>query len=252
MHCQHSLAWFFPFVSAVTLAPGCKSVAEIDVECPQLCLAQPGPILPGLASFPSPDVDGAAYDAFTLATGAGLALPDAGPTLPDAGVFPSSMAWEATLRFNDVLAQLPSSAVDVSVDVRLTSVNLTSTTDLSFIHSMRVFLSRQQTGPGRASAASDLVMDAGSSGDVTSGSSGCRAAGSSILVATYDHEVGGPSGAIIALVNVAPDMNLFDCLKDAPAKFSVTMAFQPGSYPATDAPLSLSTCMGAQSHVSYP
>jgi hypothetical protein len=244
MHYQRSLAWLFPFFGAVAIAAGCKSVVEIDVDCPKLCLASAGPTLPGLASLTSPNVDGAAYAPLALDAGAGLAL-------PDAGILQGSVTWEATMKFNDVLAQLPSAAVDVSVDVRLTSVSLTSTIDLSFIKSMRVSLSREQDALGRGSTTRDQVADAGG-GDAVAGDSGCREAGSSILVASYDNLAGGTSGAIIDLVNVVPEMNLFDCIKDTPAKFSVTMAFQAGSYPATDAPLPLSTCIGAQSHVSYP
>ena len=224
MHNQRSMAWFLPFFGAVAIAPGCKSVAEIDVDCPKLCLAAAGKPLPGLATFTSLIPDGAVYAPFSLDAGAGL-------TLPDAGILPSSTTWEAIMKFNDVLAQLPNAAVHMSVDVRLTSVNLTSTTDLSFIKSMFVFLSREQNGLGIA---------------------GCRTLGSSVLVARYDNEAGGASGAVIDLVNVAPEMNLFDCIKDTPAKFSVTMAFNAGSYPTTEVPLTLSTCIGAQSHVSYP
>ena len=244
MHNQRSMAWFLPFFGAVAIAPGCKSVAEIDVDCPKLCLAAAGKPLPGLATFTSLIPDGAVYAPFSLDAGAGL-------TLPDAGILPSSTTWEAIMKFNDVLAQLPNAAVHMSADVRLTSVNLTSTTDLSFIKSMFVFLSREQNGLGSGSAATNLV-DAGSGGDVVAGIADCRTLGSSVLVARYDNEAGGASGAVIDLVNVAPEMNLFDCMKDTPAKFSVTMAFHAGSYPATDVPLTLSTCIGAQSHVSYP
>ena len=245
MHYQRSIARFVPFFGAVAIATGCTSVAEIDVDCPKLCLAAAGPTLPGLASFTSSIPDGAAYGPFSMDAGTGFAL-------PDAGILPSSTTWEAIMKFNDVLAQLPTAAVSMSVDVRLTSVSLTSTTDLSFIQSMRVFLSREQDALGRASTTSDQVADAGSGDDVAAGVSGCKAVGSSLLVASYDNLTGGTSGAIIDLVNVAPQMNLFDCIKDTPAKFSVKMAFQGGSYPASEVPLTLSTCVGAKSHVSYP
>ena len=245
MHCQRSIAGLFPFFGAIAIVLGCKSVAEIDVDCPKLCLASAGPTLPSPASFTASNLDAATFSPFVLDSGAGLAL-------PDAGILPSSITWEATMKFNEVLAQLPSAAIKVSVDVRLTSVSLTSTTDLSFIKSMRVFLSREQDALGRGRTASNEVVDAGSGGGLAAGVSGCQAVGSSILVAKYDNEAGEPSGAIIDLLNVAPEMNLFDCIKDTPAIFSVTMVFQPGSYPATDAPLTLSTCIGAQSHVNYP
>jgi hypothetical protein len=168
---------------------------------------------------------------------------DAGtePALPSAGLFPNSITWDATVRFNEVLGQLPSAEVDLSVDVRLTSLNVASTTDLSFTDSIRVFLSRQED------------LDGGTARQVGNNAvAACTVAGSSMLVATYDRPGDGPSGPAVTLVNLVSDMNLFECLRDAPAIFSVTMGFRPGWYPAIDAPLSLATCVSAQSHASYP
>jgi hypothetical protein len=229
-----SIALLFPFFATALIAAGCNPAIEIDVDCPRLCLAAPGPTLPGLGSLTPSGIDAAAYDLSAFDAGAEAAL-------PETGISSGSVTWSAIMRFNDVLGQLPGAAVDLSLDVRLTTVNLASTTDLSFTDSIRVLLSRQENldgGTGRQGG--------------NPGTSACRIAGSSMLVATYDRQTDEPSGNAITLVNLVSDMNLFECMKDTPAIFWVTMAFRPGSYPALDAPLTLSTCVSATSHVSYP
>jgi hypothetical protein len=178
---------------------------------------------------------------------------DAGelPSAADPGLLQNAITWSSAMRFNEVLRQLPNAAIDTSLDVRLGSINVASTTGLSFVDSVRVSLSRDWK-PLSGDHAATAEADAGAAEAVAIGGPGCNTAGSRFLVARYDRETDGISGNTIALVNLAAEMNLFDCMKDAPALFSVSMAFQPGSYPDVDAPLTLSTCVGAQGHASYP
>jgi hypothetical protein len=53
-------------------------------------------------------------------------------------------------------------------------------------------------------------------------------------------------------VNLVPEVNLFTCLKTAPADFVVAMQMEPLAYPMGDVPLTLSTCVGARTTASYP
>ena len=211
---------------------GCESAIEVDIDCRNLCLAAPGPTLPGLSSLLPPVFVPSADGSYSLDAGQSLA---ALPTL-DASAIPSSIDWTASFEFNEVIAQLPSSAVSVSLDVRLNSITLSSTTDLSFITGVQVFLSRAQSSP----------PDGGHSGYAE-----CFDRLSTNPVATFDSQMGS-NGASIALVNLVPEVNLFDCLKAAPAKLLVVMAIQPSTYPTVDVPLTLSTCVGAQSTATYP
>jgi hypothetical protein len=213
----------------VTFASGCKSAVKVDVDCPSICISAPGPTLPGEATLAALSVDGGIDRASTN----GLVL-----------------SWKETMNFNDVLAQLPSEALNTSVDVRLNAVQLSSTTDLNFTDSIRVFLSRQRKGSDAGSTTSDSIVSGGTSSETAPNGSSCRILGSNILVARYDRESDGPVGASIDLADLLPETNIFDCMKDAPVLFEVTMAFRPGFYPAIDAPLTLSTCIGAQG--SYP
>jgi hypothetical protein len=218
---------------AGSLWSGCDHPVQLDIQCPRLCLAAPGPTLPGWGQIAPSGFDAAASDAHLL----DAEIEDAaGVTVAAAGV-PTSIDWDATLRFNDVIAQLPSTTVNVSLEVRLASVTLSGPTDLSFIGGLRVFLSRAQVSP-----------DGGSS---ATGQSDCWDRISTDPVASYD----GPttsSGPSIELVNLVPDVNLFDCIKDMPAKFLVAMAIQPAGYPTSEVPLTLSTCVGAQTTATYP
>ena len=49
-----------------------------------------------------------------------------------------------------------------------------------------------------------------------------------------------------------PALNLFDCMKDTPSSFHVKMTILPTAYPAADVPLTLGSCIGVQTHTSYP
>lgn len=222
----------FLLACAGSLWPGCDHVVQVDIQCPRLCLAAPGPTLPGLGQILPSEFDAAAYGSYSLDGG----TENAAGLLADAASIPNSMDWDATLRFNDVIAQLPSSAVNVSLDVRLTSVTLSSTMDLSFITGLRVFLSRAQ-----------VSTDGGSS----TSHSDCWDRISTDPVASYDSPTAS-SGPSIDLVNLVPEINLFDCIKDVPARFLVTMAMQPSAYQTSDVPLTLSTCVGAQTTATYP
>lgn len=222
------LLGFAGFVST-----GCKSLVEVDVQCPRLCLAAPGPSLPGSASLlPSRfDVDASGLPSWDAGT-----VLDASP-VPDAPTVQPSMQWDTILRFNDVIDQLPSTAVSISLDVRLTSVTLSSTRDLSFITDLRVFLTHVQApvDGGRTSTSISSCWDRISSNPI----------------ASYQSQA-APIGPTIDLVNLVPTINLFDCIKDRPAKLVVDMGIEPSMYPPLDVPMTLSTCVGAQSTTSYP
>jgi hypothetical protein len=213
---------------------GCKSVVEVQVECPRLCLSAPGPSLRGSASLLPSQLDAASLGISAFDGGAQL---DASPS-PDAATLPTSLEWEATLRFNDVVAQLPTAAVDISLDLRLTSVALSSTSDLSFVTDLRVFLRRtQSTADGGARSSTPVPA--------------CWSQLSNNPIAIYQGQI-VPTGPTINLVSLVPDINLFDCVKDRPAKFVVDMGIEPSLYPTLDVPLTLSTCIGARSGATYP
>ena len=212
---------------------GCKSAAEVDIQCPRLCLAAPGPTLRGSASLLPVALD-ATVPSLPTVDGGSLPTVDGGTPFDasaahDAATIPSSMPWEVTLRFNDVVKQLPTEAVSISLDVRLTSVTLSSTTDLSFITSLQVYLSRTQTFPDGGQTS---IPD-------------CWNRISTNPIAIYQSQA-VPVGGVISLVSLVPDINLFDCIKDRPAKFLVQMEVEPSMYPSLDVPLSFSTCVGAQ------
>ena len=211
---------------APAAALGCNPLVKIDVDCQKLCLTAPGPSLPGIPSLQPAGIDGAVF------------------SIPDADIPSASIEWEAEMKFNEVLKQLPSAAANMSANVRLASVNLTSTTDLSFVDSVDVFLSH---GQARADSGASTIVDGGSPATLP-----CKAAGSSLRVAYFRSPDAGVGGSTLNLVTVDPALNLFDCMKDDPSKFDVKMTFHPGAYPATTTPLTLSTCIGAQAHASYP
>jgi hypothetical protein len=211
--------------SAGWVSLGCKSAVEVDIQCPRLCLAAPGPTLRGSASLVPAGLD-ATVPALPTVDG-GMLLD--GSAAQDAATIPRSMPWEVTLRFNDVVKQLPTEAVSISLDVRLTSVTLSSTTDLSFITDLQVFLSRTQSFPdGGQTSTSD-----------------CWNRISTNPIASYQGQA-VPVGGAINLVSLVPDINLFDCIKDKPARFLVQMGVEPSMYPTLDVPLVFSTCVGAQ------
>jgi hypothetical protein len=224
----------------------CSSVAKVDVECKHLCLAAPGPTIPGLASFvPSaaaadtidaalPDFDGG-LDGFEQTLNGLLdAAAIAARTTP--------IEWVAEMNFNEVLAQLPSAAMSLTATLHLTSVTLSSVNNLDFIESLDVFLSHGRTPS--ASPATD--MDGGAH------ATSCGRAGDVLRVASFERLEGSVTGPVVNLRLAAPDTNLFDCMKDEPSQFRVTLTPHVGSLPATDTPLTLSTCIGAETHLSYP
>src|SRR5512140_1739119 len=98
MSCRGSITAVFLLLWVAAPMPGCSPAVQIDVDCSRLCLAAPGPTLPGLASLPPYAVDGAARDLSSFDAGIGLVL-------PDAGILSDLTTWKVTMRFNDVLAQ---------------------------------------------------------------------------------------------------------------------------------------------------
>jgi hypothetical protein len=228
-------------VAAVVLLvahAGCDSAVEVDVKCEKLCLAAPGPTLPGIPALVTV-VDGgvAGIDGGVTALDGGVPGQLGGP-LPRS-VLPT-VEWVADLSFNEVLKHLPSAAANLSADVRLGSISLTSTSRLDFIESLEVTLSH--------GAATSPANGAGNS----AGAPGCRTAGTAIRVAYFQRGEGAATGSSLELVLVDPALNLFDCMKDEPSRFRVTLNPRAGSMNLGDVPLALRTCVGAETHVSYP
>jgi len=185
----------------------------------------------GAESFLPSGVDAAVYGGMGQDVGGGLVA----SALLDAGAIPSFMEWKSTLRFNDVIAQMPTEVLSISLDVRLNAVKLSSPADLSFITSLLVYL-RPAPNPADTTRASQTD---------------CWSQISANPVASYTSQL-DPSGPTINLVNLVPEVNLFTCLKTAPADFVVAMQMEPLAYPMGDVPLTLSTCVGARTTASYP
>ncbi|MGB8294529.1 MAG: hypothetical protein WCG85_03815 [Polyangia bacterium] len=223
---------------------GCGSLVKVDVDCKKLCLANPGPTIPALSSVLPYPVDGAIPSSDGDNWDGGFAGPldsslaGNSPTIP-------TLEWIAEIDFNSVLAQLPSAAAGLSADVRLASVTLASTTSLDFVDSIEVSMSHG-TASASGSASSDEESVDGGTGPA------CRQAGPSVRVAYYQRIESSIAGPTIALIMVNPDLNMFDCMKDEPTNLDVKLTSRPGSAPANDAPLTLGTCIGAETHASYP
>ncbi len=224
---------------------GCHHLVKIDVDCPTLCLSSPGPTLPGFANDVPPGQI-AALDG---------AVPTLGEVVLDAGISevvlpPLALAWFVEMDFNEVLRELPATAIGLSANVQVSSVRLTSTEDLSFIDSVDVFLGHdglEHDGGGAATEPDGAPLDAGSSSPLA-----CQAPGSSMQIAYFHRPENFPSSPSIDMVLLNPGLNFFDCMKDAPSRFDVKMTIRPTAYPAADVPLNLGTCIGVQTHASYP
>jgi len=244
--------WLRLMGCALLVAGGCGPVVKVDIDCKQLCLAAPGPTIPGSSSTLAYSIDGATPDWGNGVWDGGLDgyldgavasnLPENLPSVRD-------LVWVAEMEFNQVLAQLPSAAVSLSADVRLTSVTLTSTTALDFIESVDVVMSH-----GTANTEGDAPSSSGTSAASVDSGGGlsCKEAGSVLRVAYFRRNGDVAAGSTIDLVIVEPDLNVFDCIKDEPASFEVTLTPHLGLAPATDAPLSFGTCIGAETHTTFP
>jgi hypothetical protein len=237
-----------PALLLISLKAGCgSSLAEVDVECKRLCLAEPGPTIPGVSTLAL-----AARDAAGIAVDSWLAKSDGGlagafdAAIPGAVGF--NFEWIANMNFNEVLAQWPSSAMSLSANLRLTSIALSSTRDLDFIESLEVLLSHGEARALGGTRTLTMAADAGLADDGL----GCRNAGATLRVASFQRAEGWINGPTVALVVANPELNLFDCMKDEPSQFHVTLRSRPGGVPASDAPLTLGTCIGANTHLSYP
>jgi len=235
----HALFFF------VVGSAGCGSLVKVDVDCKKLCLANPGPTIPALSSVLPYPVDGAipSWDGGDNWDGGFAGPPDSSlagnsPTIP-------TLEWIAEMDFNSVLAQLPSAAASLSADVRLASVTLASTTSLDFVDSIEVSISRGTASGSGSKSSGEEGVDGGAG-------RACRQAGLAMRVADYQRIESSIAGPTIDLILVNPDLNMFDCMKDEPTKFDVKLTPRPGFAPANDAPLILGTCIGAETHASYP
>jgi hypothetical protein len=228
--CRRQGMWLLVVLAGAECAwAGCRSVAEVDIQSTRICVASPSEsalvlLSRGLSTYNS-----------------GLL----GSLPPDAGVgflagISIPVVWESTVRFNDVVAQMPSKAVDISLDIRLLSITLSGTADLSFISGMQLSL-----------RGAPVSTDGGARTTLSKSASECWKKVSGIPVAIYVGQ-GVPSGPAVELVSLVPNLNLFDCFKDLPVILSVAMELQPSLVPTTDAQLTLSTCVSAQATASYP
>jgi hypothetical protein len=234
-------------------------VVNVDVDCPRLCLTQPGQPLPGFRRFlpkgrdadvPSlgillpyiaASVDGGAALANNLMSGIADAYPGLSVTVsPDGAAM--VVDWAVEMDFDEIMAEVPSSTINLAANVQLSSLQLTSTTDLSFLESAEVFLGRRPKGTRTARSG-----DAG-----TPATSNCTAATSGLPIASY-HGSGAAFGAATLQMDMAGGaLNVFDCMTGAMTVFSLKMSIPAATYPAADTPLALGSCVSLQAHASYP
>jgi hypothetical protein len=247
--------WILP----LALLCGCKAAVKVDVECPRLCLDQPGQPLPGFQRFlpkgwdaevPSmgtllphiaATVDGGSALGHKLMSGIADAYPGVSVSVSPDG---SSMAvdWAVELDFDEILDQVPSSTLNLAANVQISSLQLASTNDLTFLESAEVFIGRR--------AKSTRTTRTGDAG--TPATSNCAAATSGLPIARY-YRSGASLGAPALQMAMADGaLNVFDCMSGAVTVFSLKMAIPADSYPATDTPLALGSCVSLDAHVSYP
>jgi hypothetical protein len=250
---QRSCIWFL----LVPLLGGCKSTVQVDVDCSNLCLVEPGPPLPGIARFlpkgwdadlsqlwPTLSVWGKTVDGGTaVISGFMSAIADAYPgvSLSPSEDDPSKLAveWAVEMDFDEILAQVPSSTINLTSNVQLSAMRLTTTDALSFIDSVDIFISQRPKSTRRSKSADGEV-------------SGCQAATAGVPVASYrkaDPSSGMPN---MEMTIVNGDWNLFDCFNGNVSRFSLRMSIPADAYPSADTPLSLGTCVGVHAHASYP
>jgi len=155
--------------------------------------------------------------------------------------------WQTEVKFNAVLAQLPSAAASLSADVRLKSMRLVSTESLEFVDQVVVTMSNGTVVAqgSRTSGSDNTNADAGTS-------LSCTVPGFALQVAYFQRAQDSATGSVIGLTTVDPDRNIFDCMKDKPTKFDVKLIPRSGYVPATDPTLTLATCVGAETHVKLP
>jgi hypothetical protein len=238
---------------------GCSSAVKVDVDCPRLCLAQPGQALPGFQRFVPKGWDadistlGAVLSHVAAAFDGGSALAsnfmsvvaDAYPgvsvtVLPDGSAM--AVDWLVEMDFDEILAQVPSSSINLAARVQVSSAHLTSAGDLSFIESAELYLGRRPKSSGTARA-----RDASAATNTN-----CSAVTSGLPIADYHRT--GASFATPALELAIQDgaLNVFDCMSGAMTVFSLRMSIPADSYPATDTALSLESCLSMEAHASYP
>ena len=232
----------------------CSAPVQIDIESDRLCLTSPGQPLSAL--YGAYSVDAAVPNWNTDHVGfvdGGSALNwDAGAeAFIDGGLLASQtvefLNWHTEVKFNAVLAQLPSAAASLSADVRLKSMSLVSTESLEFIDQVVVTMSNGTVAaPGsRASSSANANVDA-------SISPSCTTPNFALRVAYFQRAQDSATGSVIELTRADPDRNIFDCMKDRPTQFDVKLTPRAGYIPITDPTWTLATCVGASTHVSLP
>jgi hypothetical protein len=255
-------------------ALGCNSLAEMDVKCGKLCLTAVGPTVPGSSGLLPVGIDaglpaqpdssvsvganddaGVEYDApvdgeAALTPG----VPDGGPATAalDAGLPINVIDQVVPMQFNLVLEELPGVLAGLDVDVRLLSIEVIGATDLAFIDAIDIVLfagKKASRANGDAAAPAESV-DAGVSTVGSDGSLLCDTAG--LPVASYRRPASGAGGTSIALTVTDPTLNLYPCLKSAPANFDLRVTLAPDALPASDVPLNMTTCVNAHVNARWP
>ena len=261
-----ALAKVLVSVSVPVLLSACDPVVKIDVQCDKLCIAAPGPTLPGFSlldasvedagtmALDGPDVAVAVLDVAVAgldgAIDSSIAEPVNDPVAPiDAYPAPSiavaTVEWTSVLGFNDVLRQMPNGSSDNETKVLLTTVSLVSTESLDFVDTVDVSISRNRKADGGSSGGRRLDASAASS-------LACETVGGRLYVAHFQRVGEAALGNKLPLALVAPDLNIFDCLKDDPTEFHVAMTFRNGQHPTRETPLTLSACVRTESHMGRP
>jgi len=245
------------FVCPLLLVVGdvsCSAPVKIDIESDRLCLTSPGQPLSALyggnllnGTIPNwtADYSGVVDAGSAFALDAGL------EAFIDGGLLPSQtvvvLDWNTEVKFNAVLGQLPSAAASLSANVRLKSMSLVSSESLEFIDQVVVTMSNGTVFAqgSRTSISDNANVDA-------SIPSSCTTPGFSLQVASFQRAQDSATGSVIELTRADPDRNIFDCMKDKPTQFDVKLTPRSGYIPATDPTLTLTTCVGATTHVNLP
>lgn len=162
-----------------------------------------------------------------------------------------TVEWVSILAFNDVLKQMPNGSSADETKVLLTTLALDSTEVLDFVATVDVFINRGGKADALVSTP-PTAMDGGVAVEARSGALPCEIAGGKLSVAHFQAADETPVGVHLPLGLLAPELNLFNCVKDDPTEFHVTMGFRPGRHPERTTPLTLSTCVSSESHMGFP
>lgn len=233
----------------MVFSAACNPIIKVDVSCEKLCISAPGPTLPGITSIDAGEYDGGTYavDASENTDVDSFALDAALPAAADV----DTVEWIAVVEFNQVLKEMPQGSVADQTKVLLTAISLSSSQSLEFVDAVDVSISRHLT-PSATDPARDSRQDGSALVASPTSTVVCAAVGARLLVAHFQRLAETASETQLPLELLAPELNIFDCMKDDPTEFQVKMAFRPGQHPIKDTPLLLSPCIRSETHLGIP